>query len=509
MPTRGHSHGSDCSFQDFKDSFREPPPKLKMAKGKKGPGPFTSEDDEEPSQPPPETDIPTLPLIPALGIEEPPIGVVIDEESPQFGAALDRRIAQLQFLRDESPIIDNPLGLIDIAPRVDLPLGDQPSSRNTETRAILTNLRPSSPSSPVPSDDDSSISSSKISSRFDNGGNPRKIFSSESSITTMKGRKNSNNNNNNKIGTTPRQAKFWDKDSSSSDEEQDIKYSKKKPCNKMVKRIHYQRNSTVLISEIGKYVIDINTPDIFHRLRMLHSVLSTTGLLTLIEGHRGDQPSSRNTETRAILTNLRPSSSSSPMPSDDESSFSSSKNSSRLNKGGNPRKNFSSESSITTMKGRKDSNDNKNDKIGSTPRQSEFWDKDSSSSDEEQEIQYSKKKPCNKMVKRIHYQRNSTVLLSEIGKYVIDINTPDKFHRLRMLHSVLSTTGLLTLIEGHRTEPIMTEENTHGFKTRKIILVPRVEYEDEKSIDSMSSEPIVERVVLDKIQFRCVTFDFL
>ena len=150
------------------------------------------------------------------------------------------------------------------------------------------------------------------------------------------------------------------------------------------------------------------------------------------------------------------------------------------------------------MKGRKDSNNNNNDKIGLTPRQSEFWDKDSSSSDEEQEIQYSKKKPCNKMVKRIHYQRNSTVLLSEIGKYVIDINTPDKFHRLRMLHSVLSTTGLLTLIEGHRTEPIMTDENTHGFKNRKIILVPRVEYEDEKSIDSLSSEPIIERVVLEE-----------
>ena len=102
------------------------------------------------------------------------------------------------------------------------------------------------------------------------------------------------------------------------------------------------------------------------------------------------------------------------------------------------------------------------------------------------------------MVKRIHYQRNSTVLISEIGKYVIDINTPDKFHRLRMLHSVLSTTGLLTLIEGHRTEPIMTEENTHGFKNRKIILVPRVEYEAEKSIDSMASEPIIERVVLEE-----------
>ena len=102
------------------------------------------------------------------------------------------------------------------------------------------------------------------------------------------------------------------------------------------------------------------------------------------------------------------------------------------------------------------------------------------------------------MVKRKHYQRNSTVLTSEIGKYVIGINTPDKFHRLRMLHLVLSTTGLLTLIEGHRTEPTMTEENTHGFSTRKIILVPRVEYENEKSIDSMTSEPIIERVVLEE-----------
>ena len=219
-----------------------------MAKGKKGPGPFSSEDDEEPTQLPIEQLIPTLPLTSALRIEEPPIGVVIDEESPQFREALDRRITQLQLLIGESPIIDNPLGLIDIAPRVDLPLGDQPSSRSTEMRSIPLNLRPSSP---IPSDDDTSISSSKISSRLNNAGNPRKFFSSKSSITTMKGRKDSNKNNNDKIGSTPRQSEFWDKDSSSSDEEQEIQYSKKKPCNKMVKRIHYQRNSTVLLSEIG------------------------------------------------------------------------------------------------------------------------------------------------------------------------------------------------------------------------------------------------------------------
>ena len=131
-----------------------------MAKGKKGPGPFSSEDDEEPLQPSLGTLIPTLPLTPALGTEEPPIGDVIDEESPQFRAALDRRIAQIQLLRDERPIIDNPLGLIDIAPRVDLLLDDQPSSRSTEIRAIPLNF---CSNSPIPSDDESSLSSSKIS----------------------------------------------------------------------------------------------------------------------------------------------------------------------------------------------------------------------------------------------------------------------------------------------------------------------------------------------------------
>ena len=95
-----------------------------MVKEKKGLGPLSSEEDEEPPQHPPKPVTPTFFLIPALGIKAPPIGDVIDEESPQFRAALDRRIAQLQVLRDESPIIDNPLGLIDIAPRVDLPLGD-------------------------------------------------------------------------------------------------------------------------------------------------------------------------------------------------------------------------------------------------------------------------------------------------------------------------------------------------------------------------------------------------
>ena len=69
-----------------------------MVKGKKGPGPFTSEEDEEPLLPTPDPVITTLLLIPALRIEEPPIDDVIDEGSPQFRAALDRRNAQIQLL---------------------------------------------------------------------------------------------------------------------------------------------------------------------------------------------------------------------------------------------------------------------------------------------------------------------------------------------------------------------------------------------------------------------------
>ena len=179
---------------------------------------------------------------------------------------------------------------------------------------------------------------------------------------------------------------------------------------------------------------------------------------------------------RAIPQTFRPSS---PVPSDDDMSVSSSKNSSRSNNGVE----WVLITSIIIKLGQ---------------RHTAFWDKNSDSSDDELVKKSSKKSPYNEMIERIHYQRNSTVLISEIGKYVIDIYTPDKFHRLHMLYSVLSTTGLLTLIEGHRTEPIMTEENSHGITTRKIILVPRVEYEDEKSIDSLNSEPILERVVLEE-----------
>ena len=86
------------------------------------------------------------------------------------------------------------------------------------------------------------------------------------------------------------------------------------------------------------------------------------------------------------------------------------------------------------MKGQKSANKNINNKFGFKPQQAEYWDKDSDSSDEEVVNDYSKKNPGNKLVKRIHYQRNTMVPISEIGKYIMGINTPVKFHRLRMLH---------------------------------------------------------------------------
>lgn len=93
----------------------------------------------------------------------------------------------------------------------------------------------------------------------------------------------------------------------------------------------------------------------------------------------------------------------------------------------------------------------------------------------------------------------TTVLLAEIDKLVIDVNTPDKFSRLRLLHNLLEGAGLLSLIEGHRTEPILGNPlNKHGYTERSIILVTRIQYEDEESMQSSTYEPTLERIVLEE-----------
>ena len=49
-------------------------------------------------------------------------------------------------------------------------------------------------------------------------------------------------------------------------------------------------------------------------------------------------------------------------------------------------------------------------------------------------------------------------------------NSSDKFYRLRQVHSLLNTVGLLTLVQGHRTRPILKQDkNKHRYRNQKVI----------------------------------------
>ena len=49
-------------------------------------------------------------------------------------------------------------------------------------------------------------------------------------------------------------------------------------------------------------------------------------------------------------------------------------------------------------------------------------------------------------------------------------NSTDKFYRLRQIHSLLNIVGLLTLVQGHRTRPILNQDkNKHGYRKQKVL----------------------------------------
>ena len=49
-------------------------------------------------------------------------------------------------------------------------------------------------------------------------------------------------------------------------------------------------------------------------------------------------------------------------------------------------------------------------------------------------------------------------------------NSTDKFYCLRQIHSLLNTVGLLTLVQGHRTRPILNQDkNKHGYRKQKVL----------------------------------------
>ena len=104
--------------------------------------------------------------------------------------------------------------------------------------------------------------------------------------------------------------------------------------------------------------------------------------------------------------------------------------------------------------------------------------KTSRSNDEDSEIEcgdteymeYKRSIKYEKLVPRSEYTETSSVVYNQIEESVIRMNSPDKFDRLLMIHGILATTGLFTLIQGYRVEPkIDPIKNKFGYSERHLL----------------------------------------
>ena len=75
-----------------------------------------------------------------------------------------------------------------------------------------------------------------------------------------------------------------------------------------------------------------------------------------------------------------------------------------------------------------------------------------------------------KVSKREWTNTSQSISAFFLGNKITSI-TPDSFRVIELLRGSLSTTGLETLLDGHRPKPLTTEQNPFGFTQRRIITV--------------------------------------
>ncbi len=253
---------------------------------------------------------------------------VVDTTTPQFVDAVAREVARLLRQAEENPIIDAPLGAIDIASRVDQPLGNQPSSANPVDRVNPSSNRPLSP---VVSELGSISVGRQSNEEFSEGGNPRKNFSSEADVEVVYDRyRRESDAQFARFQADSQTRRFrYDEDELDRHGMRDNRFNYRddgvSSDNKTVKRSLYQKISSVIIAELQKCEISSTTADKAYRLRQAQAVLNTTGLLTLIQGHRKEpKPSVTNkhgySERSIIYVDKDSSQSSSPAMSRSSSS---------------------------------------------------------------------------------------------------------------------------------------------------------------------------------------------
>ena len=93
-----------------------------------------------------------------------------------------------------------------------------------------------------------------------------------------------------------------------------------------------------------------------------------------------------------------------------------------------------------------------------------------------------------RLVPQTTYIKVAQVFISECEKNKIDMHTPDKFHRLQGLHATLDNADLLTLLTGHRPQPVIDlEVNKYGYSESRVINIPVLSQTDEDSSSVFST----------------------
>ena len=79
--------------------------------------------------------------------------------------------------------------------------------------------------------------------------------------------------------------------------------------------------------------------------------------------------------------------------------------------------------------------------------------------------------PINELifVSRRNYNTTSKSVIDTFLANNITIECKDSFVRISMVRGALSTAGLKTMLDGHRTQPISTSFNVNGYRERSVV----------------------------------------
>ena len=364
--------------------------------------------------------------------QQPPV-FEFDENSQAFRDALDRALARLTGSRDDIAEVPVVYATGDTAVRADLSTGDQPSSRNPLNRvsATLEPLREL-----VHSEKSSRESSTKKFSNNNEGGNPCKIFSTRRTNSLDSSSEEESYRPLNK-SNQPSKNRRGIRDNESNDASQ-------KTNRKSDKSSSHPNKTTNTKSNNDNVASPRNEAD------LVSGSISNNDNSEIVD--RSSKPKKKGNASRIPPKKGNPSDS-----SDDSSP--SEKKSKKGAARSNPKK--------------KHKDDEPSDESSSSSSESSYYHyrssyKDHSGSSDTQG--HRRKHKMSRRVKKSTWNETNGTAIQLFKENQIHPNSTDKFYRLRQMHSILNSIGLLTLVQGHRKRPILNKEkNKHGYRKSKII----------------------------------------